>query len=181
MAEVESLLAALESQAGELSRLGAAAQVEATPLSFTACRRFLDRVQSYRTLAGLIDLRLAEVTEQKRQRLRRHFDELTVLVFRTILATLAVYCQQFARLEHLPMGQDALFRLARRLVADIAATMDDGMRARVVDGSLPMTEDALLTLIDELMARSPAMVDYADNPPAMVGADLERRRRHVYR
>ncbi|WP_042444170.1 hypothetical protein [Azospirillum sp. B510] len=162
--EVKGLLAALERQATEASRLADRAQRDMDNDRFASFLDFRRKVEEIRALFALTEERLQGVDEARLSDLRAEFERMDLLLTRMMVRAMRNYFSGMRDDQVLPMGARELFEPELRSIDQTRARL---LRSRYADRVSPEVLedlDATADLIRKIIARAPSLPDFSDSP-----------------
>lgn len=162
--EVKGLLAALERQAAEASRLAGRAQRDMGEDRFASFLDFRRKVEEIRALFTLTEERLGGIDESRLSDLRAEFERMDLLLTRMLARTMRDYFSGMRQDQVLPIGARELFEPELRSIDETRARLLGPRYAGRVAPELLDDLDATADLIRKTIARAPSLPDFSDSP-----------------
>jgi hypothetical protein len=158
--EVEQLLGALESSAGDVIKTAQVASNDAKREKFAAYQDFKVRCDDFDTLSILIEHRLKNMKGGREHDLEEKFDELTLFLLSATLTASLHFLRILSERDALPLGsRDVFMRELRNLHRAHEKMTDPKYVSRINDrttSDLKVAEEILSTIIE----RAPALLDF---------------------
>lgn len=162
--EVKRLLAALERQATEASRLADRAQRDMGDDRFASFLDFRRKVEEIRALFALTEERLQGVDESRLSDLRAEFERMDLLLTRMLVRAMRNYFSGMRQDQVLPIGARELFEPELRSIDQTRTRLLSPRYADRVAPEVLDDLDATAELIRKTIARAPSLPDFSDSP-----------------
>ncbi|MBK1839964.1 hypothetical protein JHL17_21385 [Azospirillum sp. YIM B02556] len=162
--EVKGLLAALERQASEASRLAERAQRDMDSDRFASFLDFRRKVEEIRALFILTEERLQGIEEARLSDLHAEFERMDLLLTRMLVRSMRRYFSGMREDQVLPIGARDLFEPELRSIDQTRTRLLGPRYANSATGDMLEDLDATADLIRKTIARAPSLPDFSDNP-----------------
>lgn len=162
--EVKGLLAALERQATEASRLADRAQRDMGDDRFASFLDFRRKVEEIRALFALTEERLQGVDESRLTDLRAEFERMDLLLTRMLVRAMRNYFSGMRQDQVLPIGARELFEPELRSIDQTRTRLLSPRYADRVAPEVLDDLDATAELIRKTITRAPSLPDFSDSP-----------------
>jgi hypothetical protein len=160
--EVATMLAALEKQAREASRLADKAHSHASRDSYAGYFQFRAKVEEFQALIALIEERLARLEDEHTIELSARFRQLDTVMLVMLVRTSTRFYSMLKDNAALPLGARELFLPELRTLTDMRdRLMEEPEHAeRMLPGAVQALETALAT-VEALIERAPSLPDFS--------------------
>lgn len=154
------MLAQLEAQAREIVGLAGEARSVASFRTFTAYRRFREKLADFQTFCGVIETYLGRLATDRRDELEAGFYALWGAIYRPALKALDGF---FTTLEH-----DGVMPLGAREILEAEMLALESMCGLMADPRFSEQNADLIAQTQELIKRVGALADRASSLPELV-------------
>ena len=154
------MLGQLEAQAREIVGLAGEARSVASFRTFTAYRRFREKLADFQTFCGVIETYLGRLAADRRDQLEAGFYALWGAIYRPALKALDGF---FATLEH-----DGVMPLGAREILEAEMLALESMCGLMADPRFGEQNADLIAQTQELIKRAGALADRASSLPELV-------------
>ena len=154
------MLGQLEAQAREIVGLAGEARSVASFRTFTAYRRFREKLADFQTFCGIIETYLARLASDRRDELEAGFYALWGAIYRPALKALDSF---FATLEH-----DGVMPLGAREIPEAEMLALESICGLMADPRFSEQNADLIAQTQELIKRVGALADRASSLPELV-------------
>lgn len=162
--EIRELLTAIDRQAREAVALGERAQRDVGGDRFASYLDFRRKVEEVRALAALTEERLQTAAEARLDELHQEFERMDLVLTRLLVTATRNYFASLRADQVLPVGAHEMFEPERRIIDAMRRKLGDPRYEGKLPASLRDDVEETATMLERILARTPALPDFSDEP-----------------
>lgn len=163
--EVEEFLKELEFQAREIISVAERAETEADRHSYDLYYQFRDKASQFETFCIIIEQRLHNIDSAKVEDLNQKFDELSILMYTTLIKASIRFFFVLSANPVLPLGAKEIFLSELRSLYNTKKKLADPKYQGLIDEEALQNLEIAEEILNEIIEKAPSLLEFESATP----------------